>query len=86
MKDNIGESCKILKIAVNSFPIGYKPTEDVIPELDPELASYYQSNIDLLQFMVKLGRIDINTEISILASHLALPREGHLEAIFNFFS
>ena len=86
VKENIGESWKILKIAVNSFPIGYEPTEDVIPELEPELASYYQSNIDLLQFMVKLGRIDINTEISMLASHLELPRDGHLEAVFNVFS
>ena len=35
--------------------------------------------------MVKLGSIDINTEILILASHLALPREEQLEAVFDVF-
>ena len=28
---------------------------------------------------VELGRIDIATEVSMLSSHLACPREGHLE-------
>ena len=28
--------------------------------------------------MVELGRVDITTEVSLLSSHLALPREGHL--------
>jgi hypothetical protein len=29
--------------------------------------------------MVELGRIDIATEVSMLSSYLACPREGHLE-------
>ncbi len=29
--------------------------------------------------MVKLGRVDIATEVSLLSLHLALPHEGHLE-------
>jgi hypothetical protein len=29
--------------------------------------------------MVELGYIDIATEVSMLSSHLAYPREGHLE-------
>ena len=36
--------------------------------------------------MVKLGRIYINMEILMLDSYLELPREGHLEAVFHFFS
>ena len=32
--------------------------------------------------MVDLGRVDIIAEVSLLASHLAQPREGHLEAVF----
>ena len=35
--------------------------------------------------MVKLGRININTDISMLDSHLALPRERHLEAVLHVF-
>ena len=30
--------------------------------------------------MVELGRVDIAAEISLLSSHLAYPREGHLDA------
>jgi hypothetical protein len=31
-------------------------------------------------------RIDIITEVSILATYLFLPREGHLEAVFHVFA
>jgi hypothetical protein len=50
------------------------------------MCSYYQSQIGILRWMVELGRIDIITEVSELASHLASPREGHLEAVFRIFS
>ena len=30
--------------------------------------------------MIELGRIDIITKVSLLSSHEALPKEGHLEA------
>jgi len=33
--------------------------------------------------MVEIGRIDIATEVSILSSHLAYPREGHLDAALH---
>jgi hypothetical protein len=39
-----------------------------------------------LHWIVELGRIDIITEVSCLASHLALPRRGHLEALFHLFA
>ena len=32
--------------------------------------------------MEELERIEIITEVSMLASKLALPREGHLKAVF----
>ena len=32
--------------------------------------------------MAELERIDIITDVSMLASQLALPREGHLKAVF----
>jgi hypothetical protein len=35
--------------------------------------------------MVELGRVDICLECSILSSHLALPREGHLQQVLNIF-
>ena len=36
--------------------------------------------------MVELGRVDICTEVSMMSSHLALPREGLLEAVFHMFA
>ena len=68
------------------FPSGYEAELDVTPELDAEKASFYQSQIGVLRWCVELGQIDIITEVSVLSSHLALPREGHLEAIFHLFA
>ena len=36
--------------------------------------------------MVELGRVNITTEVSMLLSCLALPREGHLKQLFLIFS
>jgi hypothetical protein len=33
--------------------------------------------------MCEIGRIDIATEVSLLSSHLAYPREGHLDAALH---
>ena len=34
---------------------------------------------------MELGRVDINYEVSSVSSHLAMPRVGHLEAVYNIF-
>ena len=36
--------------------------------------------------MIELGRIDICLEVLMLSSHLALPRQGHLNALFHIFT
>jgi hypothetical protein len=36
--------------------------------------------------MVELGQVDLITEVWRLASHLACPREGHLEAVYSIFA
>ena len=56
----------------------YRPELDVSPELQPIDAAYYMSLIGVLRWIVELGRVDICLECSMLSSHLALPREGHL--------
>ena len=55
-------------------------------ELEEDEASYYHSLIGVLRWIVELGRVDINTEVSMLSSHLALPRIGHLEQLFHIFA
>ena len=68
------------------IPKGYRPEIDVTPELEPGEASYYASLIGILRWMVELGRVDICTEVSMMSSHLALPRKGHLETVFHMFA
>jgi hypothetical protein len=64
----------------------YRPELDISPELSAEVANWYQSAIGVLRWAIELGRIDIVTEVSMLASQMALPREGHLVAVLRIFS
>ena len=68
------------KKAENPFIKGYDPELDTGPELDPNTASYYLTIIGVLRWMVELERIGIVTKVLLLSSHVALAREGHLEA------
>ena len=54
--------------------------------LDPTMSSYYMSLIGILRWIVELGRVDICLEVSEMSSHMAMPREGHLEQLFHIFS
>ena len=35
---------------------------------------------------MELGRIDIDVEVSMMSSHLALPREGYLKELYHIFA
>ena len=63
----------------------YCPELDVSEELSSSDASYYQSLIGILRWIVKLGRVDICLEVSMMSSHLALPRKGHMEQVMQIF-
>ena len=65
---------------------GYRPEIDVSPELGTDDAAYFQSLIGVLRWIVELGRVDIAVEVSMMSSHLALPREGHLEQVLHIFA
>jgi hypothetical protein len=65
---------------------GYRPELDVTDELDSELSSRYSQLIGILRWMVELGCIDIYHEVSVLSQYLALPRLGHLEAVYHIFA
>ena len=64
----------------------YRAELDVTPELEPSDASYYQSLIGVLRWIVELGRVDVCLEVSMMSSHLAMPRQGHLEQVLHVFS
>lgn len=65
---------------------GCRPELDESEELNDNNANHYQSLIGILRWIVELGRVDIITEVSMLASCLAMPRYGHLMELFNIFT
>ncbi len=52
---------------------------DVSPELGEADASFFHSLIGVLRWIVELGRVDLDVEVSMLSSHLALPHEGRMK-------
>ena len=77
---------KLPKKAETPIQTSYRPELDVTPELNSTDAAYYQSLVGTLRWIVELGRVDICLELSMMSSHLALPREGHLSQIYNIFA
>ena len=63
----------------------YRPELDVSPVLGPHDASYYIPLIGILRWIVELGCVEIFIEVSIISSHMSMPREGHLEQLFHIF-
>ena len=76
---------KLPKRAPTPFAFDYRPEQDVSPELPMDKASYYQSLIGILRWVVELGRIDICCEVSMMATCVALSRYGHLNALYRIF-
>ena len=68
------------------YPEKYKPETDVTDLLDDNMARRYQGLIGILRWAVELGRVDILLEVSLLSSHNAMPRQGHLEAVYHMFA
>ena len=67
------------------LPTTYRPELDTSTELSPSDAAFYQSQIGVLRWIVELGRIDICLEVSLLSSHVALPRVDHLRHLLRIF-
>jgi len=67
------------------WPNGYASEMDVTPELDAERANYYQPQVGVLHWIVKIGRVDVITEVSTLASLMVMPRKGHLDTLLDVF-
>ncbi len=77
---------KLKSTTRNQFPSGYKPELDVTPELKDELGSRFLQLIGILRWAIELGRFDIFVEVLQLSQHQALPRRGHLEALYHIFA
>ena len=77
---------KLPSRASTPLSIGYRPEIDTSDELNDADASYYQSLIGILRWMVELGRVDLTCEVSMMSSHMAMPREGHLSQLLHIFA
>ena len=58
---------------------------DQTEELDEDGVKLYQSLIGALQWLITLGRFDIQQAVRSLSSFRAMPREGHLERLKRVF-
>ena len=74
------------KQAPAPFTADYRPEIDISPVLNAYESSYFQSLIGILRWIVELGRIEITCEVSMMASMMASPREGHLNQLFHIFA
>ena len=63
--------------------MGYCPEWNVSSVLGLDDASYYQSLIRIMRWMIDMGHIDVKTEVSLLSSYMAMPRQGHSEAVLH---
>jgi hypothetical protein len=77
---------KFPKRVSGPLPMDYRPELVIMPELMGDEGSYYHSQIEILHWIVELGRIDIVMEVSCLALCNVLPHRGHLEAVFHVFA
>jgi hypothetical protein len=68
------------------FNTKYRPELDESRELDDEEKTFYQEMIGILRWSIELGRCDILLEVSLLSSHLSLPRLGHMQAACHIFN
>ena len=65
--------------------ISYRPELGVSPILNSKEFQEYQQFIGIAHWIIELGRVDIIYEVSLLSSHLAMPRKGNMEALMVIF-
>ena len=63
----------------------YHPSEETTVELDANGVQYFKDIIVVLRWEVELGRVKLFLELDLLYTHLALPREGHLQQVYHIF-
>ena len=77
---------QLMKNPRSTWPSGYEAELDTSEELNAEDSNYYQHLVGVAHWIVELGRIDIITEVSVLSSYLANPRDEHMDAALHLYS
>ena len=65
--------------------LGDHPEMDQTEELDEDGVKLYQSLIGALQWLITLGRFDIQQAVTSLSSFCTMPQKGHLERVKRVF-
>ena len=65
--------------------MSYRTELNVSQSLNPKKTQKYQQFVGIARWIIKLGRVDILYEVSLLSSHLDIPRKGHTEALMEIF-
>lgn len=81
-----GEGYKLRSNTKNPLPLGYRPELDVTEELGDTLALRYLQLVGILRWKIELGLIDINLKVALMSQYQALPRLGHLKAVYHIFA
>ena len=63
----------------------YRPELDVTEYCNDAQTQLYQSLVGILIWLTEIGRVDILMEPSMLSTHLAMPRQGHLQQSIHMF-
>jgi Reverse transcriptase (RNA-dependent DNA polymerase) len=77
---------KLKSRAPSVFPSGYRAEMDMTDYCSPDIGHYYQQQIGVLRWAVELGRINICTEVLILAAYTTAPKIGHFNAMLHVFA
>jgi hypothetical protein len=72
------------KCASGPLALGNATGPNTNPVLEPEQATFYQSQIGVLHWTIELGRIDMIMEGSELSLFLTMPRKGTLMPCFIY--
>ena len=70
---------------MDSIATHYQPELEASAELLSDGIQTYQELIGVLRWAVELGRVDILLEASLMATYMAMPREGHLQVLYRMF-
>ena len=72
--------------APTPLPMKYHPELETSAELNTADTKLYQEIISILRWSVELGLIDIALEVSMMSSHMAVPRIGHLQQLLHMIA
>ena len=65
--------------------INYRTEINVSPVFNSKEAQEYQQFIIIALLIIELGRVDIIYEVSLISSHLAIPRKGKMDVMMEIF-